>query len=82
MTRFEITHTVIMFNEGFAFEGKFNGALSFSRDHIQSGMKEYVYVVQSTCEICNEPHMKKRGSPSKAHNECKMKPYRKDKNEY
>ena len=46
-----------------------------------TGFKEYYYYIQASCEICEQPHFKRKGSPSKSHGECKMKPFRKDKNE-
>ena len=81
MNRYEITHVSKMISEHYFFEYRnFNGVLCYTKRNPITGFKEYHYYIQASCEICDQPHFKRKGSPSKSHIECKMKPSRKDKN--
>ena len=81
MNRYEITHVSKMIAEHYFFEYRnFNGVLCYTKRNPITGFKEYYYYIQASCEICEQPHFKRKGSPSKSHSECKMKPFRKDKN--
>lgn len=73
MTRYQLTYANGMFEQGYEFSWCDNDVMCFSRDHIKSGMKEYVYVIETVCSICNEPYVKRRNNDSKSHSKCKMK---------
>jgi hypothetical protein len=82
MNRFQITHVSKMIAENYFFEyhENRNNILCFTKINPITGFKEYYYIVENTCNVCNLPHFKRRGSPSLIHSKCKTNQYTKDKN--